>query len=86
VDGAGVGGQTAIFHAVTQFGDQGLPMARLLVERGADLRVRVKLPGHYEWPEEIVECTPLGYALRFQSESHSEGRTVAFLRERAAVE
>jgi ankyrin repeat protein len=87
VDDAGVGGQTAIFHAVTQFGDRGLPMAQLLVERGADLRVRVKLPGHYERLDEVVECTPLGYALRFQNESHSDkGRTVAFLRERGAIE
>jgi ankyrin repeat protein len=83
---AGVGGQTAIFHAVTQFGDRGLPMAHLLVDRGADLRVRVKLPGHYERPDEFVECTPLGYALRFQDESQPEGRTVAFLRERGAIE
>ena len=67
VDDAGVGGQTAIFHAVTQFGDRGLPMAQLLVERGADLRVRVKLPGHYERMDEVVECTPLGYALRFRT-------------------
>ena len=65
MDEAGVGGQTAIFHAVTQFGDGGLPMAQLLVEHGADLNVRVKLPGHYERPDEVVECTPLGYALRF---------------------
>jgi ankyrin repeat protein len=86
VDDAGVGGQTAIFHAVTQFGDGGLPMVQLLVQRGADLRVRVKLPGHYDRPDEVVECTPLGYALRFQNESHSEGRTVAFLRERGAIE
>jgi ankyrin repeat protein len=86
VDDAGVGGQTAIFHAVTQFDDRGLPMAQLLVERGADLRVRAKLPGHYERRDEVVECTPLAYALRFQSESHSEGRTIAFLRERGAIE
>ncbi len=86
VDEAGVGGQTAIFHAVTQFGDQGLPMAQLLVERGADLTVRVKLPGHYERSDEFVECTPLGYALRFQDESMSEGKTIAFLRERGAIE
>jgi ankyrin repeat protein len=86
VDNAGVGGQTAIFHAVTQFGDRGLPMAQLLVERGADLGVRAKLPGHYERLDEVVECTPLGYALRFQNESHSEGRTIAFLRERGAIE
>ena len=86
VDGAGIGGQTAIFHAVTQFGDCGLPMARFLVERGADLGVRVTLPGHYERPDEVVECTPLGYAVRFQRESQPEGRTVAFLRERGAIE
>lgn len=86
VDHAGIGGQTAIFHAVTQFDDGGLPMARLLVERGADLSVRAKLPGHYEQPDEIVECTPLGYALRFQSESQPMGRTIAFLRERGATE
>ena len=63
MDEAGVGGQTAIFHAVTQFNDRGLPMAQLLIERGADLSIRVKLPGHYERPDEVVECTPLGYAL-----------------------
>ena len=86
MDDAGVGGQSAIFHAVTQFGDRGLPIAQLLVERGADLKVRVKLPGHYERPDEVVECTPLGYALRFQNESQSDkGRTVAFLRERGAI-
>ena len=86
VDDAGVGGQTAIFHAVTQFGDGGLPMAQLLVERGADLTVRVKLPGHHDRPDEVVESTPLGYARRFQNDSHSEGRTIAFLRERGAIE
>ena len=58
VDEAGVGGQTAIFHAVTQFDDDGLPVTQLLLERGADLTVRVKLPGDYERPGEIVECTP----------------------------
>jgi ankyrin repeat protein len=86
VDDVGVGGQTAIFHAVTQFGDHGLPMAHVLVERGADLSVRVKLPGHYEQLDEVIECTPLGYALRFQNDSQSEGRTIAFLREQGAIE
>ena len=76
VDERGVGGQTAIFHAVTQFGDHGLPVARVLVERGADLSVRVKLPGHYERPDEVVECTPLEYALRFPG---VPGKTVALL-------
>src|SRR5262249_52740311 len=83
VDEAGVGGQTPIFHAVTQFDDRGLPVAQLLVERGADLSVRMKLPGYYERPDEVVECTPLGYALRFPG---GEGKTVTLLREQGAAE
>ena len=87
IDDAGVGGQTSIFHAVTQFWDGGLPMAQLLVEHGADLTVRARLPGHDERPDEVIECTPLGYALQFMNEPPSgDGRTVAFLRERGAVE
>lgn len=81
---AGVGGQTAIFHAVTQFDDGGLPVTQLLIQRGADLTVRAKLPGDYERPGEVVECTPLGYALRFGGAS--QRRTVSLLRERGAVE
>ncbi len=53
VDDAGVGGQTAIFHAVTQFEDRGLPMAQLLVKHGADLSVRVNFrattSGQMKW-------------------------------------
>jgi ankyrin repeat protein len=84
VDDAGVGGHTPIFHAVTQFDDAGLTVTQLLVERGADLTVRAKLPGDYDRPGETVECTPLGYALRFGGSS--ERKTVALLRERGAVE
>lgn len=84
LDEDGIGGQTAIFHAVTQFSDDGLPVTQLLLERGADLRVRVRLPGAEERPREIVECTPLGYALLFGGES--QRRTIALLRERGAVE
>jgi ankyrin repeat protein len=85
VDEAGVGGQTAIFHAVTQFGDYGLQVAQLLMERGADLSVRAKLPGHYERPDELVECTPLGYALLFPGGT-TQSKTVTFLQERGAEE
>ena len=84
VDEAGVGGQTALFHAVTQFEDDGLEATQLLIERGADLAVRAKLPGDYERPGEIVECRPLGYALRFGGAP--QRRTVTLLRERGAVE
>ncbi|MGC1449125.1 MAG: ankyrin repeat domain-containing protein [Candidatus Sulfotelmatobacter sp.] len=79
LDDAGVGGQTPIFHAATQREDAGLPLVELLVERGADLTVRVKLPGHYEVPGEVVECTPLEYALLFPGD---QGPTAAYLRNR----
>jgi ankyrin repeat protein len=82
IDAAGTGGQTAIFHAATQFGDTGLPMVRLLLERGADLSVRAKLPGHYEREGEVVECTPLGYALLFPEGANP---VVALLREHGGV-
>ena len=84
VDEAGVGGQTAIFHAATQFDDEGLAVTQLLLDRGADLALRVRLPGDYERPGETVECTVLGYALRFGRPPHR--RTVSVLRERGAVE
>jgi hypothetical protein len=94
IDQFGIGGQTPIFHAVTQFGDWGLPVAKVLIDRGADLTVRAKLPGHYERPDEFVECTPLGYALLFPgADDHSptrvvsaESQCVSLLRARGAAE
>lgn len=88
--GSGTGGQTPIFHAVAQGEDDALPVVRLLVERSADLSVRVKLPGHSDQPGEVIECTPLGYAQRFQNEYASSDTArvdvIAFLRERGAIE
>ena len=83
INEAGVGGQTPIFHSVTQFDDWGLDVTRVLLDRGADLSLRVKLPGHYRRPDEFVECTPLGYALKFP-EGAPEGKTALLLRERGA--
>ena len=79
IDENGVGGQTPIFHAATQNGDWGLPVVELLLERGADLSVRVKLPGHYERPDEVVDCTPSEYAMLFPGR---ETKTATLLRER----
>ena len=83
ISGEGIGGQTPISHAVTQYGDWGLPVAQLLVERGAELSIRVELRGHYERAGEIVECTPIGYAKLFPG---NENKTVAFLQGRSAPE
>jgi ankyrin repeat protein len=77
IDEAGAGGQTPLFHAVSQFFDFGLPIAEFLVMHGADLGVSARIPGHYDRPEEVVESTPFGYALLFPG---GENKTTAFLR------
>jgi hypothetical protein len=69
---------------VSQFNDYGLSVARLLLDRGADVSVRTNLPSHYERPGESVEATPLGYALLFPG-GPEESKSVALLRERGAV-
>jgi ankyrin repeat protein len=65
VDEHGIGGQTAIYHAVTRFNDFGLAATRILLEAGADLSVRASLPGSYENADDVIDCTPLEYAQRF---------------------
>jgi hypothetical protein len=79
----GIGGQTAIFHAASQFSDFGLPVVEFLVSSGADLSIRARIPGHYEREDEFVECTALGYAELFPG---PETRTVEFLRRCGAAE
>jgi ankyrin repeat protein len=82
------GGHTPIFHSVTQFRDYGFDVTALLIEAGADLSLRATLPGHYERPDEVVECTPLGYALRFPGDESpgANARTIALLREHGGRE
>jgi len=88
IDRLGVGGQSPIFHAVTQLCDGGVAMAELLIDHGANLSIRARVPGHYERPLEIVECTPLGYAIKFQDVPNRSDkvRTVALLRSKGAPE
>ena len=77
IDEAGIGGQTPLFHAVSQFFDFGLPVAECLIRRGADPGVSARVPGHYDRPEEVVDATPLTYAELFPG---GENKTTAFLR------
>jgi ankyrin repeat protein len=60
----GIHGQTPLFHAVTQFHDWGLPVARTLLAAGADTAVRARVPGSYE-TDEFLDCSPLEYAQHF---------------------
>jgi ankyrin repeat protein len=78
-DESGVGGQTPIFHAVTQFDDFGVDVARLLIDRSADLSIQVRIPGHYERLDEIVEATPLQYGMLFPGDEAESG-TLELLR------
>jgi hypothetical protein len=82
-DEAGIGGQTPIYHAATQFYGWGLDVVGFLIGGGADLSVRAKIPGHYDQPDEFVNCTPLGYALLFPG---PDNQAAALLREAGAVE
>jgi hypothetical protein len=65
VDGDGLGGQTPIFHAVNSIFNYCRPVMELLVERGADLDIRVKslLWGEsFDWETVIFDVTPISYA------------------------
>jgi len=65
LNASGVGGQTPIFHAASQYWDYGLDVVRLLLERGADLTVRARLPGDYERADDVVEANAVEYARLF---------------------
>jgi ankyrin repeat protein len=58
-------GQTAIFHAATQFDDGGSGIVELLIANAADLSISASLPGDYETPGEVVRGTVREYAARF---------------------
>jgi len=65
VDADGVGGQTPIFHALTHFGGVNPEVAQLLIERGADLTIRARVPGHYERPGELLDVSAAEYSAIF---------------------
>ncbi len=73
----GTGGQTALFHAATQLDDAGLPVVQLLLNRGANKHLRARVPGHYESPGEVMECSALEYAERF---AVPDGKTLRLMR------
>ena len=61
----GVGGQTPIFHALTNQNARHSKVSQLLIDRGADLRIRARVPGHYERPGEILDVSAAEYAALF---------------------
>lgn len=65
VDEKEVGGQTALFHALTQRKEVGREVADLLLARGARLGARAKVPGSYEEPGEVLEVSAGEYGEMF---------------------
>lgn len=75
----GVGGQTPLFHAATQFGGVGAAMVKLLLDHGADAKLRAKVRGAYDRPDELLECSVTEYAARFPGKRPSDDDTLRLL-------
>jgi hypothetical protein len=65
IDPNGVGGQTPIFHALTNHNARNSQLGPFLVSCGADLTIRARVPGHYERPGEILDVSAAEYAALF---------------------
>jgi hypothetical protein len=65
IDATGVGEQTPIFHALTHFKGVNPEGGELLIQRGADLSIRARVPGHYEHKGEILDVSAAEYAAVF---------------------
>jgi hypothetical protein len=64
-DSNGVGGQSPIFHALTNNGAGKSEVGQFLIDRGADLTIRARVPGHYEHKGEILDVSAAEYAALF---------------------
>jgi ankyrin repeat protein len=84
IDERGVGGQTPLFHAATQFRDFGLEAVRFLIASGADMTVRAVVPSEYDKPNETLNVTALGYAARFPHSEWECHGTAALLKDAGA--
>ena len=65
IDANGVGGQTPVFHALTHFMGVNPEVVQLLIQRGADLTIQARVPGHYEHEGEILDVSAAEYAALF---------------------
>ena len=65
IDANGLGGQTPLFHGLTNHNARNSKVGQLLIDRGADLSVRARVPGHYERPGEILDVSAAEYGALF---------------------
>ena len=62
IDCNGMGGQTPIFHALTNHNALNSELGQFLIACDADLDIRARVPGHYELPGEILDVSVAEYA------------------------
>jgi ankyrin repeat protein len=65
IDSNGVGGQTPVFHALTNHTARNSKVGQLLIDRGADLTIRARVPGHYQRSGELVDVSATEYGALF---------------------
>jgi ankyrin repeat protein len=61
-DANGVGGQSAIFHALAHFTGTNPEITQLLIDRGADLTIRARVPGHGASAGTFLDVSATEYA------------------------
>jgi hypothetical protein len=54
-----------VVHALTHFKRVNPEVAQLLTDRGADLAIRARVPGHYERPGDVVDVSAAEYGAIF---------------------
>jgi ankyrin repeat protein len=65
IDSNGVGGQTPIFHALAHFNGTNPEIVQLLIDRGADLTIRARVPHHRGHPDDLVDVSAAEYGAPF---------------------
>lgn len=65
IDSTGVGGQTPVFHALTNHSARRSKIGDFLIASGADVQIRARVPGHYERPDETLDVSAAEYGTLF---------------------
>ncbi len=65
IDADGVGGQTPLFNALSQFRNHGLEVADFLLAESADHTITATVPGSYEERDEMFTGNAVEYAARY---------------------
>jgi len=71
IDANGVGGQTPIFHALAHFNGTNPEVVQFLIDRGADLTIRARVPGYSEHSGDLLDVSAAEYGANFPLRSRA---------------